>query len=183
MTDTRKINPLLKSGLELGPIVLFFVAYLWLKDRVFTIGGSEYEGFILVTAGFIPVILLSTLLLWRLSCGQCWRGYFGESNYYPEIKYVQRRLAEWDERRWRDDNTGNHVIAVAREWRRDLIDTLKDMILWWPQDDAAKAPVDDLKETFQEQWVPMIESRYADLLKRFDAEMAMIGNEKVTRLR
>ena len=29
----------------------------------------------------------------------------------------------------------------------------------------------------------MIESRYADLLKRFDAEMAMIGNEKVTRLR
>ena len=67
MDDTRKINPLLKTGLELGPIVLFFVAYLKLKDRVFTIGGTEYDGFILVTAAFIPLILISTGVLWRLT--------------------------------------------------------------------------------------------------------------------
>lgn len=67
MAETRKINPLLKTGLEMGPIVLFFAAYLKLKDRVFTIGGTEYDGFILVTAAFIPLILLSTAVLWKLT--------------------------------------------------------------------------------------------------------------------
>ncbi|WP_319826402.1 inner membrane-spanning protein YciB [Thalassovita sp.] len=63
----KQIDPKLKTALELGPIVIFFAAYLWLKDRVFTIGGTEYEGFILVTAGFIPLMLVSTLALWRLT--------------------------------------------------------------------------------------------------------------------
>lgn len=63
----RKINPMLKTGLELGPILAFFAAYLWLKDRIFTIGGTEYEGFIVVTAGFIPVFLLAMGLLWWLT--------------------------------------------------------------------------------------------------------------------
>lgn len=63
----QKINPMLKTGLELGPIVVFFAAYILLKDRVFTIGGTEYEGFILVTAGFIPLMLLSTFALWKLT--------------------------------------------------------------------------------------------------------------------
>lgn len=67
MSDTTKINPLLKTGLELGPIVAFFVAYLKLRDETFLIGGTEYEGFILVTAGFIPLMLLSTGILWRLT--------------------------------------------------------------------------------------------------------------------
>lgn len=66
-TERRKISPLLKTGLEFGPIVLFFVAYLRLKDRTFEIAGTQYDGFILVTAAFIPLILLSTLLLWRLT--------------------------------------------------------------------------------------------------------------------
>jgi len=63
----KKINPKLKTLLELGPILLFFVAYLWLKDRTFTIGGTEYQGFIVVTAGFIPVFLASIGALWRLT--------------------------------------------------------------------------------------------------------------------
>ena len=63
----QKINPMLKTSLELGPVVLFFAAYVWLKDKLFTIGGTEYEGFILVTAGFIPVMIVSTLLLWKLT--------------------------------------------------------------------------------------------------------------------
>ncbi len=66
MAET-KINPMLKTGLELGPIIAFFIAYMWLKDRVFTIGGTNYEGFIVVTAGFIPVFLLSMAVLWRLT--------------------------------------------------------------------------------------------------------------------
>ena len=40
----RQVNPMLKTGLEFGPILGFFVAYLWLKDRTFTVGGTEYDG-------------------------------------------------------------------------------------------------------------------------------------------
>jgi intracellular septation protein len=67
MSDTKRISPTLKAALEYGPIVAFFVAYLLLKDRSFTIGGTAYDGFILVTAGFVPLMLLSTALLWRLT--------------------------------------------------------------------------------------------------------------------
>ncbi|WP_322866834.1 inner membrane-spanning protein YciB [Aquicoccus sp. G2-2] len=67
MAEPRKINPVLKMALELGPVIAFFIAYIRLKDDVFTIGGTEYSGFILVTAGFIPLILLSTAILWKLT--------------------------------------------------------------------------------------------------------------------
>ena len=67
MAEAQKINPLLKMGLELGPIVAFFVAYLRLREKTFVIGGSEYEGFIIVTAGFVPLMILSTAILWRLT--------------------------------------------------------------------------------------------------------------------
>ncbi|AUC52030.1 intracellular septation protein A [Sagittula sp. P11] len=70
MTDQagpRPINPMLKSALEFGPLLAFFAAYLALKNRIFTIGGTEYEGFIVVTAGFIPVFLIATGLLWKLT--------------------------------------------------------------------------------------------------------------------
>ena len=56
-----------KPVLEFGPLLVFFAAYLWLKDRVFTIGGIDYDGFIVVTAGFIPVFLISMALLWKLT--------------------------------------------------------------------------------------------------------------------
>jgi len=56
-----------KPALEFGPILAFFAAYLWLKDRTFAVGGTDYAGFIVVTAGFIPVFLLSMALLWRLT--------------------------------------------------------------------------------------------------------------------
>ncbi len=62
-----KINPMLKTGLELGPIVAFFAAYVLLKDNVYTIGGRAYDGFILVTAGFIPLFAITTAALWRLT--------------------------------------------------------------------------------------------------------------------
>ncbi|MCA8884691.1 MAG: septation protein IspZ [Rhodobacteraceae bacterium] len=63
----RKINPILKLVLELGPIVLFFVGYVRLKDQVFTIAGTDYSGFIVVTAAFIPILLVSTAVLWVLT--------------------------------------------------------------------------------------------------------------------
>lgn len=63
----KPVPQYIKTLLEMGPIVAFFVAYIWLKERVFTIGGTEYEGFIIVTAGFIPVMLLATGVLWKLT--------------------------------------------------------------------------------------------------------------------
>lgn len=67
MKSPSKINPLLKMALELGPVVLFFVAYLRLKGQMFQVGGVEYDGFIVATAGFVPLMVLSTLALWRLT--------------------------------------------------------------------------------------------------------------------
>ena len=69
MTDDtpKKIHPGLKMALEMGPIAAFFVAYLRLKDQVYTIGGTDYDGFVLVTAGFIPLLLICTAILWKLT--------------------------------------------------------------------------------------------------------------------
>ena len=63
----KKINPWLKLGLEFGPLLAFFIAFGRLKGMTFTIGGTEYAGFILATAVFVPLLVLSTLILWRLT--------------------------------------------------------------------------------------------------------------------
>lgn len=57
----------IKTFLELGPIALFFLGYILLRDRTFVIGGAEYTGFIVVTALFVPLIALSTFAVWRLT--------------------------------------------------------------------------------------------------------------------
>ena len=63
----KTINPMLKSALEFGPIILFFIGYLRLRDQVFTIGGTDYDGFIIVTAAFVPLLALTTFILWRFT--------------------------------------------------------------------------------------------------------------------
>ena len=63
----RKINGALKLALELGPVAAFFIGYVRLKDQVFTFGGVDYAGFIVVTAAFIPLMILSTGILWALT--------------------------------------------------------------------------------------------------------------------
>ncbi|WP_371155270.1 inner membrane-spanning protein YciB [Jannaschia sp. 2305UL9-9] len=63
----KTIAPWVKSTLELGPVLGFFVGYLWLKDEVYVVNGTEYGGFIAVTALFIPVILASMAILWWLT--------------------------------------------------------------------------------------------------------------------
>jgi intracellular septation protein len=67
MTETRRISPGLKTALDFGPILLFFVGYFLTRGQTFTIGGTEYSGFIAVTAIFVPVMALTTFLLWRLT--------------------------------------------------------------------------------------------------------------------
>lgn len=63
----RKISGGLKLLLELGPVAAFFIGYVKLKGQTFTFGGTDYEGFIVVTAAFIPLMLISTGILWALT--------------------------------------------------------------------------------------------------------------------
>ncbi|MBT9245450.1 septation protein IspZ [Gemmobacter fulvus] len=63
----RKLNGGLKAALEYGPILAFFIGYLQLKDQVISIAGTDYSGFLVVTALFIPLMVLTTGLLWALT--------------------------------------------------------------------------------------------------------------------
>lgn len=57
----------LKFALEFGPLILFFVLYSKWKEETFEILGTSYEGFIVVTAVFVPVILATTLIAWLVT--------------------------------------------------------------------------------------------------------------------
>ena len=67
MAEEKKINPVVKMVLELGPIVLFFAGYVKFKDQTFDIMGGSYNGFILMTAAFVPLMIVTTGLLWWLT--------------------------------------------------------------------------------------------------------------------
>lgn len=67
MTQERKVNPWVKLGLEFGPLIAFFVVFTRMKETTVTIGGVEYGGFVLATAGFVPLLALTTIILWRLT--------------------------------------------------------------------------------------------------------------------
>jgi len=63
----KKVNPWLKVALELGPVLVFFIAFGRFKDQTVVLGGTEYGGFIIATAIFVPLIALTTAVLWRLT--------------------------------------------------------------------------------------------------------------------
>lgn len=63
----QKISPMVKLGLELGPIVLFFAGFKHFKDRTFHILGTDYSGFIVMTAIFVLMIVATTAILWKLT--------------------------------------------------------------------------------------------------------------------
>jgi intracellular septation protein len=63
----RKINPVLKQALELGPTLVFFGIYMWIKDESFTLGAVEYSGFIVAALVLVPLLLASIAALWWLT--------------------------------------------------------------------------------------------------------------------
>lgn len=67
MADAKKINPYVKLALELGPILLFFGGFRFFKDRSFVVFGTEYSGFIVMTALFVVLIVVSTGILRALT--------------------------------------------------------------------------------------------------------------------
>lgn len=63
----RKINPVLKQVLELGPTLAFFLLYLRIRDETFTFAGTEYSGFIVATVAFVPILLAAMGILWAMT--------------------------------------------------------------------------------------------------------------------
>ena len=62
-----KLPKWVKPLLEFGPVIAFFVAYMRMKETVYTIAESDYQGFIVVTALFVPLLLICTAVLWKLT--------------------------------------------------------------------------------------------------------------------
>ena len=60
----QKINPVVKQVLELGPTLVFFLIYMWIKDESYTIAGTAYSGFIVAAVLLVPLLLASIAALW-----------------------------------------------------------------------------------------------------------------------
>lgn len=63
----RKINPVVKQVLELGPTLVFFLVYMWIKDESYQFGGVTYSGFIVAALILVPLLLASIAALWWLT--------------------------------------------------------------------------------------------------------------------
>lgn len=64
---SKPLHSGLKAALEFGPIFAFVVAYLIFRNDTFSVAGTEYTGFVAVTAAFIPVFVMATGALWYLT--------------------------------------------------------------------------------------------------------------------
>ncbi|MDO5604250.1 MAG: inner membrane-spanning protein YciB [Paracoccus sp. (in: a-proteobacteria)] len=63
----KKVSPTVKAALEYGPLIVFFVVFMLMRNRTVMMGGTEYGGFIVATMVFVPILVASVLALWRLS--------------------------------------------------------------------------------------------------------------------
>lgn len=65
--STSPVSPGLKAALDFGPVAAFLIGYMMLRDETYTIGGADYSGFIIVTGLFVPLLLASIAILWKLT--------------------------------------------------------------------------------------------------------------------
>lgn len=63
----KKINPIVKQVLELGPTIIYFILYMRIKDETYLVGGVEYSGFIASALVFIPLLLVAMAILWAMT--------------------------------------------------------------------------------------------------------------------
>ncbi|HIC67465.1 MAG: inner membrane-spanning protein YciB [Paracoccus sp. (in: a-proteobacteria)] len=63
----KEPNPLVKSALELGPLLLFFGVFMWNRGGTVSLWGQDYTALVFATLIFIPVLAIATLIQWRLS--------------------------------------------------------------------------------------------------------------------
>ncbi len=63
----KEIKPWIKSALELGPVLIFFISFMLFRDRQVHVLGQDYRGFVFATLIFVPVLVMAMLILWRLT--------------------------------------------------------------------------------------------------------------------
>lgn len=61
------IGPRVRAALEFGPILGFVVVYLVVREQTYTLAGRDWDGFVLLVGGFVPVALAASALMWRLT--------------------------------------------------------------------------------------------------------------------
>jgi len=61
------IGPRLKAALEFGPIIGFVVVYLLVREQSYSFWGREWDGFVLLVGGFVPLVLAASAVMWRLT--------------------------------------------------------------------------------------------------------------------
>jgi intracellular septation protein len=61
------IRPRLKAALEFGPILGFVAVYLVVREQSYSLWGRDWDGFVLLVGGFVPVVLATSLAMWRLT--------------------------------------------------------------------------------------------------------------------
>ncbi|WP_108502858.1 inner membrane-spanning protein YciB [Paracoccus indicus] len=64
MTNNK---PWIKPVLEFGPLILFFGVFMLYRGREVVLWGETYSGFIVATLAFIPAMIISTLIQWRIT--------------------------------------------------------------------------------------------------------------------
>lgn len=62
--DEREISPMLKIGLELGPLLIYFLSFNWLKDPDDSV---NLQALIEATGIFIVVMAVAQFVNWRLT--------------------------------------------------------------------------------------------------------------------
>lgn len=63
----KQPKPWVKSALELGPVILFFAVFMLFREDTVSVMGRDYGAFVFATLIFVPVLVASTLVLWRLT--------------------------------------------------------------------------------------------------------------------
>ncbi|MCC5988568.1 MAG: septation protein IspZ [Pararhodobacter sp.] len=66
-THAAGIGPKLKAALEYGPIIGFVAVYLVVREQSYSLWGRDWDGFVLLVGGFVPVVLAASLTMWRLT--------------------------------------------------------------------------------------------------------------------
>ena len=67
MSENKKNSSITTSLLEIGPVIIFFLVFIWRNGETVVIGGQEYSSLIQATAIFVPLIILSTGLGWWIN--------------------------------------------------------------------------------------------------------------------
>ncbi|MEM9716124.1 MAG: septation protein IspZ [Pseudomonadota bacterium] len=63
----RQVSSGLKTALELGPLIIFFVLVLLWRGQSFDLMGGVYSGFVTATLAFIPVLLVAIGIMWAVA--------------------------------------------------------------------------------------------------------------------